>query len=64
MYADDVEASLSSPNFESCLLLESDMFLLTEWCKVFGMSLNIKKCKSMFCRSAEYAPLITILSIP
>lgn len=47
MYADDVKIFKSLENSNDIRLLQEDLDMLSQWCRIHLMELNIKKCKHM-----------------
>lgn len=62
LFADDLKIYTRVSSINDCVILQNELNVLFDWCKKWGMSLNISKCYSMsFYRSRS--PLQFVYSI-
>ena len=44
IYADDTKVFFNVSNLDECDLLQNDINVLYQWCKSWGLDLNLEKC--------------------
>jgi len=47
LFADDAKIFFSISTIEDCVTLQNILDKFTNWCNIFGLSLNTSKCKVM-----------------